>query len=391
MSEIPVALSARMAEVRPFHVMALLGRARALEAQGRDIVHMEVGEPDFETPPAICQRGIAAIQAGHTRYTPAAGLPALRERIAGWYVERFGVSLDADRVLVTPGASGALSILTPALFGPGDEVLLPDPGYPCNRNFLLACGATPVSLPVGPESGWQPTAGQVAAAWSARTRGVMLASPANPTGAVLSAPESAALVECVHARGGVVIMDEIYQGLQYEGTPSSALQCDAQVFVVNSFSKFFGMTGWRVGWMVAPQWALEPLERMAQNLYLAAPTPAQHAALAAFEPATVELLEQRREVFRRRRDYLLEALSDLPLALEATPHGAFYVYLDVSAVTDDAMAFCTHLLEVHGVAVTPGVDFGAREADTHLRIAYTTDIERLREGVARIRTALADA
>ncbi len=379
----------RMKDIQPFHVMALLGRARELEAQGRDIVHLEVGEPDFVTPEPICLRGAEALAAGQTHYTPAAGLPALRESIAAWYQSRFAVSVSAQRILVTPGASGALSILAPCLFGPGDEVLMPDPGYPCNRSFVLCAGATPVMVPVGAADGWQLTPERVAAHWSKRTRAVLLASPANPTGTVLSQEQLQAICDAVASRGGVVICDEIYQGLQYSGEPCTALQCSENVFVVNSFSKYFGMTGWRVGWLVAPQWACEPLERLAQNVFLAAPTLAQHAALAAFEPAVQQELQSRCAQFEARRNALLDALNPLPLRCLAEPGGAFYLYLDLSATGERAMPFCQRLLEEHGVAVTPGNDFGQHEAEQRIRIAYTTDEARLREGVERMRCAIA--
>ncbi len=381
-------LAARMAEVRPFHVMALLGRARELEAQGRDIVHLEVGEPDFITPEAVCNRGIQALTAGRTHYTPAAGLPELRQKISAWYGQRYELSVPADRIMITPGASGALSILAPCLFGPGDEVLLPDPGYPCNRNFVLATGAQPVMVPVGSQERWQLTPERIRSAWNEHTRAVILASPSNPTGSVLSAAEITAVADCVRQLGGILIVDEIYQGLQYEGDACSALQCSEDVFVVNSFSKFFGMTGWRVGWLVTPDWAREPLERLAQNLYLAAPTVAQHAALAAFEPDVQAQLELRRQEFQARRDFLLDALSGTPLEAAGIPAGAFYLYMRLAGDRGDAVELCSHLLEEHGVAITPGADFGDHLAGQHVRLAYTTNTGRLAEGVRRIRQAL---
>ncbi len=382
------AIAARMREVRPFHVMALLGRARELEAQGQDIVHLEVGEPDFATPEAVCRRGVEALQAGRTHYTPAAGLPALRAAIANWYRTRFGLEVAPGRVLVTPGASGALSIIAPCFFGPGDEVLLPDPGYPCNRSFVLCSGARPVMVPVCAADNWQLTPELIARHWTGRTRAVMLASPANPTGSVLDGEQLGRICDAVAGLGGLVLCDEIYQGLQYSGEPCTALRCGDHVIVINSFSKYFGMTGWRVGWLVAPDWAGEALERLAQNIYLAAPTPSQYAALAAFESGVQEELQARCARFAQRRDALLEALAPLPLPLLADPAGAFYLYLDIGATGERAMEFCRRLLEDHGVAVTPGDDFGVQEADRRIRLAYTTDIARLQEGVARIRRAL---
>ncbi len=381
-------LARRMEGIRPFYVMELLARAQALEAQGRSIVHMEVGEPDFPTPEPVVQAGQRALEEGRTRYLPALGLPALRERIAGFYRERYGVALDPGRVIVTPGSSGALQLAMSVLVDPGEAVLMADPGYPCNRHFVHLVGGEAVNLPVGPETGYQLTAELVAGAWTDHTRAVLVATPSNPTGTLLSTAGLAAILEVVRAHGGVLLVDEIYQGLVYGGEGGTALALGDDLVVINSFSKYFGMTGWRLGWMVVPQPWVEAVERLAQNIFLSAPTLAQYAALAAFEPETLAILEQRRQAFEERRDYLLPALRELGFTIGGTPAGAFYLYADCSRFTDDSFGFCRDLLEREGVAATPGRDFGFNRPERHVRFAYTTDVSRLEEGVTRLRRFL---
>lgn len=375
----------RLREIQPFFVMEILARAQALEARGRDIVHMEVGEPDFPTPAPIVRAAEAALAAGLTRYTPALGLPALRRAIADYYGRRFGVTVAPERVVVTPGSSIALQLVVAALVDPGDELLLCDPGYPCNRHLVRLADGRAVTLAVGPANGFRPTPAPVEAAWTDRSRALLVASPSNPTGTVIGAAELRALHESVRARGGCLIVDEIYQELAYESAPHTALALEGDdVFVVNSFSKYFGMTGWRVGWLVAPPAFVGALDRLAQNLYIAAPTVAQHAAVAAFEPATVAILEERRRLFGERRDWLVPALERLGFRIGTRPEGAFYVYADCSAFAADSFDLAGRLLEEAGVAVTPGADFGANRPERHLRFAYTTDLDRLAEGVRRI-------
>jgi len=365
--------------------MQILARARALEAAGRDIVHMEIGEPDFVTPEPVMRAAHAAIEAGRTHYTPATGLPELREAIAAHYAAQFGVDVGPGRIVVTPGSSGALQLVLAALVDPGDGVLLSDPGYPCNRHLVRLAGGEAIPLAVGRQEGFQPTPRQVAAVLGPRARTLFVASPANPTGTLIPPTRLEALLDAVRAHRGTLVVDEIYQGLVYSAPPSTALAlaCD-DVLVVNSFSKFFGMTGWRVGWVVAPLGLVPVLDRLAQNLFLAAPTVSQHAALAAFDPETLAILEERRQVFRQRRDYLTGALTELGFEVTARPDGAFYLYADCARFTDDSFDLSEALLEEAGVAVTPGRDFGRHGAERHLRFAYTTSIERLREGVRRI-------
>jgi aspartate/methionine/tyrosine aminotransferase len=388
MSDAPARIASRMQRIRPFYVMDLLGRAKELERQGRSIVHLEIGEPDFVTPTPIIRAGQRALEEGRTHYTPALGLPELRQAIAEDYRQRFGLDLDPRRVIVTPGASGALQLVMSVLVNPGDKVLLADPGYPCNRHFVELVNGVPVAVPVGPESGFQLTAAQTLAAWEEGVRAVMVATPSNPTGTLLDPEQLAALYQVVSGQGGRLIVDEIYHSLVYGIQPYTALSLTDEVFIINSFSKYFGMTGWRLGWIVAPEAYVDAIDRLAQNIFLAAPTLSQHAALAAFEPETLEIVEQRRQAFEKRRDYLLPALRELGFEISVTPRGAFYLYADCGGLAEDSGALANRLLESVGVAVTPGMDFGRNRPERYLRFAYTTSLEQLREGVRRIREFL---
>ena len=294
-------LATRMDHIAPFHVMALLERAQQLEQAGRDVIHLEIGEPDFPTPPQVIAAGQQALVNGHTRYSAALGLPALREAIAGFYADRFGVQIDPRRIVVTAGASGALLLALGALVSPGDRVLLTDPGYPCNRHFVSLLEGEPVNVPVGPDSRYQLLPEHVAA-HAEGLAATLVASPANPTGTVLSLDELRALKAACDAAGSALIVDEIYQGLVFDTPAETALSVSDDLFVVNSFSKYFQMTGWRLGWLVVPEAYLEAVTRLAQNVFIAASTPAQHAALAAFRPDTLALLEERRQELATRRD-----------------------------------------------------------------------------------------
>ncbi|HHA2759308.1 MULTISPECIES: pyridoxal phosphate-dependent aminotransferase [Stenotrophomonas] len=380
--------SRRSHEIAPFHVMSLLARAQALEQAGHDVIHLEIGEPDFTTAEPVVRAGQAALAAGHTRYTAARGLPALRQAISGFYRSHYGLDINPERILVTPGGSGALLLASSLLVDPGRHWLLADPGYPCNRHFLRLVEGGAQLVPVGPDTAYQLTPSLVQQHWNADSVGALVASPANPTGTVLSADELAALSKTLHARGGHLVVDEIYHGLTYGLDAPSVLQVDDSAFVLNSFSKYFGMTGWRLGWLVAPPAAVPDLEKLAQNLYISASSIAQHAALACFSEASMAIFEQRREAFRQRRDFLLPALRELGFRIEIEPQGAFYLYADVSAFTDDAQAFCAHFLETEHVAFTPGLDFGFHRANQHVRLAYTQEVPRLQEAVARIARGL---
>jgi aspartate/methionine/tyrosine aminotransferase len=376
----------RLSKIEPFHVMDILARARAMEAQGRSIIHMEIGEPDFPTAPAIVQAGIAALEAGRTHYTPALGLPELRAAIAASYPAQ--ARPDAGRVAVTPGASGALQLIFAALINSGDQVLMADPGYPCNRHFVSLFEGEPRAIPVDASSGYQLNAELVRRHWTARTVAVLLASPSNPTGTLIAPDEMAKIARAVEERGGVLIVDEIYHGLVYGEEAVTALAHSPNLFVVNSFSKYYGMTGWRLGWLVAPAVHVPAIDKLAQNIFLAASTPAQYAALAAFDAGVQQELQKRRDIFRERRDFLLPALRELGFEIPLVPQGAFYLYADCSRFTDDSQAFALRLLEQAGVAITPGLDFGSHRAAQHVRFSYANTLDNLREGVARLRKYL---
>ena len=378
----------RLAHIAPFYVMEILAHAKALEAAGHDVIHLEIGEPDFPTPAAITQAGIAALQAGQTFYTPALGIPPLRQAIADFYQSRYSITVPARRVVVTPGASGALQLALAACINPDDKVLLPDPTYPCNRHLVRLVNGEPVCLPVAADSGFQLRAEDIATHWDARTVAAMIASPANPTGTLIRPEDLRSLLAAVRARQGTLIVDEIYHGLTYGCEAETALAAGEDMFVVNSFSKYFQMTGWRLGWLVVPEAYVDAVTRLAQNLFLAPSTVAQYAALAAFLPETQAELAQRRQVFAQRRDFLQAALPELGFALSGAPEGAFYLYVDVSRHTDDSFGFARRLLDEAHVAVAPGCDFGQHAASRHIRLAYTTDIPRLAEAVARIKAWL---
>ncbi len=374
----------RAAEIEPFQVMDVLARAQALEAAGRRVIHMEIGEPDFTAPAAVVEASVRALRSGLTAYTATLGLAALREAIAAWTARQFGQALDASRIAVTPGASGGLQLALAMVVDPGDEILVPDPGYPGYRHFVRAFEGVARALPLTPQSGFQPTLEMVRAAWGPRTRGLLLGSPSNPTGTRIAHEELQRIARFVAERGGVLIADEIYQGLVYDEPPASALGLPGDVVLVNSFSKYFCMTGWRLGWVVLPAARVRDFEKLAQHFFICAPSAAQHAALAAFEPGTLQVLEERRLEFRRRRDFLLPALERAGLAVPARPAGAFYVYADCSAYGGDAKRFALQMLEEAGVAATPGLDFGANGTQACLRFAYTRSLADLEEAAARI-------
>ena len=378
----PPKKATRLSRIRPFYVMEVLEKAFRMVTSGADVIHLQMGEPDFSTPDPITRAGIRALEERRTRYTQALGIPELREKIALSYPETCRPPV--DRIAVTPGSSAGLQMVFACLVDPGDEVLLADPNYPCNFNFIKLYGGNPRALPADASTGYQLTAEMIRHAWTPQTRAVLIGSPSNPTGSVVSREQMGAIARTVRALGGHLIVDEIYHGLVYDADLRSALHDGDDIFVVNSFSKFFGMTGWRVGWLVAPEGLVEPLERLAQNLFIAAPTPSQFAALAAFKASTMAILEERREAFRHRRDFLYDALTELGFGIGARPAGAFYLYADIRPFADDGETLCRRLLEGAGVAITPGVDFGAHLAGRHVRFAYTTDLDRLAIGVERI-------
>jgi aspartate/methionine/tyrosine aminotransferase len=374
----------RVQEIAPFHVMEVQTAARALEAAGRDVVHMEIGEPDFPTPEPVLAAARGALEGGGIYYTSALGLPALRTAIARHYREHYGVAVSPERIVVAAGSSAALLLATALLVDRDEQILMSDPGYPCNRHFIRTLEGEPVGVAVGPESNYQLDSVVIAEAWTARTRGVLIASPSNPTGTTVAAEEMKRIAATVAARGGALIVDEIYLGLSYASPPRSALAIADDIFVISSFSKYFNMTGWRLGWLVAPERHVRDLEKLAQNLYISPPTLSQRAALACFEPRTLAILETRRQEFQSRRDFLVPALRELGFVIPLMPSGGFFVYADCSPFGLDSERFCREALDATGVAFTPGVDFGSHRAGDHVRFAYTIAIDRLREGVRRL-------
>lgn len=377
-------IARRAADIQPFEVMDVLTRAQALEAAGRHVVHMEIGEPDFTAPQAVVEAAVKALRDGLTAYTPALGIAPLREAIASFYGERLGAPVAASRVAVTSGASGALLLLLSLYCEPGDEFLVPDPGYPGYRHFVRAFEGVAKPLAVGAESSFQPTLEMVRAAWGPRTRGLVMGSPANPTGTLIPPAELERIAAFIAGHGGVLIADEIYQGLVYGTAPSSALHSPGETVIVGSFSKYFCMTGWRLGWTILPEHRVRDLEKIAQHFFISAPTVAQHAALAALQPDTLKVLEARREEFARRRDWFVPALERAGLGVPARPGGAFYVYADCSRF-GDSRSFALGLLEREAVAATPGSDFGANGTSRFVRFAYTRGLAELEEAAMRLR------
>jgi aspartate/methionine/tyrosine aminotransferase len=374
-------MSRRAMEIEPFEVMDVLARAHALEAAGRRVLHMEIGEPDFTAPQPVVEAGVRALREGRTAYTATLGLPALREAIAGFYLSRFARKVEPARIAITAGASGALLTATALYVDAGDEVLVPDPGYPAYRHFVRAFEGVARPLALSAASGFQPTLEMVQAAWGARTKALVLGSPSNPTGTLIPEPELGRIAAFIAERGGVLLVDEIYQGLVYGMRPWTALGMPGDVVLINSFSKYFCMTGWRLGWVVLPAHAVRAFETLAQHLFISAPAPAQHAACAAFSEECLQILEQRRSEFARRRDFLLPALRQAGLAVPAEPRGAFYAYADCGR---DAKGYCMDLLEQQAVAATPGLDFGANGTGRFVRFSYTRSLEELREAATRI-------
>jgi aspartate/methionine/tyrosine aminotransferase len=379
------ALAARAALIEPFHVMELVKRADELKRAGRSIIHLSIGEPDFTAPPPVVRALQEAAVSGATGYTSALGLDALREAIAAYYRREFDTPIDPSRVLVTAGASGALLLACAGLVNPGDAVLMSDPGYPCNRHFVSALNGMARPVAVDPTTRYQLDAGLVDAHWRGDVRGVLLASPSNPTGTSIAFDELGRVIEVARKRGGFAIVDEIYLGLSYAGRPRSALAHGDDVVSIGSFSKFFNMTGWRLGWLVLPPAWVPTFEKLAQNLYICASALAQRAALACFGDDAMAIYRQRREEFRARRDFIVPAVRELGFGVPVEPDGAFYVWLDCSAFTRDSDAFAIEMLEATGVALVPGKDFGTNHPERHLRLSYATSLANLHEAVQRLR------
>lgn len=392
-------ISRRAERIEPFYVMEV---AKAAQELAREVAHgstpmifLNIGEPDFTAPPLVQAAAISAIESGATQYTPSLGLDALRERISGWYAQRFGVQVPAQRIVITAGASAALQLACLALIDAGDEVLMPDPSYPCNRHFVSAADGTAVLVPTTAAERYQLSADKVRAAWTEKTRGVLLASPSNPTGTSIAPDELRRIHQVVQERGGVTIVDEIYLGLSYDDAFShTALAIDEHIISINSFSKYFNMTGWRLGWMVVPEALVPVIERLAQNLFICASTVSQHAALACFEPDSLTEYERRRAEFKARRDYFIPQLQALGFDIPVQPDGAFYAWADCSQLCDKlgvqgSWDFALAVMQRAHIAITPGRDFGSFETGHFVRFSTANSMEQLQEAIARLRQLLA--
>ena len=370
--------------IEPFYVMEIVKEAQRLSEAGRSIVHLSIGEPDFTAPPPVQAAAQTAIANGLTQYTPALGTDALREAIAADYARRFQLGLDPERVVVTAGASGALLLALAALLERDHTVLMPDPSYPCNRHFAAVFEGRAQLLPCGPETRFQPTAEMIDSAWTAETAGVLLASPSNPTGTSIEPSVLVQIADRVRGRAGFLMVDEIYLGLSYDHVPSTALALGEDVLALASFSKYFNMTGWRLGWLVAPRSLVPTLEKLAQNLFICPSAIAQHAALACFSAEALAIYEARRNEFQRRRDFLVPALRNLGFDVPVVPDGAFYIYAGISRLASNSWDFAFDLLREAGVCVVPGRDFGTAQTAQYVRLSYANRQEKLEEAVNRI-------
>ncbi|MBY4898156.1 pyridoxal phosphate-dependent aminotransferase [Cupriavidus sp. AU9028] len=383
-----LATASRLANIRPFHVMELAKQAAELERAGRSIIHMGIGEPDFTAAEPVVRAAAEAMRRGVTQYTGALGIEPLREAIAGYYRTAYGIDVPARRVIVTAGASGALLLACAVLVEIGAEVLMPDPSYPCNRHFVAAFDGHAKMIPSGPQQRFQLSAAQVREHWGDATRGVLLASPSNPTGTSILPEELRQILAEVRQRDGFAIVDEIYQGLSYDGAPVSALSLDDNVVTVNSFSKYFNMTGWRLGWLVVPDALVPAFEKVAQNLFICASAVAQHAALACFTPEALSIYDERKAQFRERRDRIVPALESVGLQVPVRPDGAFYVYADCRQVNHpaagDADRLTQAILQEAGVVLVPGMDFGPHTASSHIRISYATSMAHIEDAIGRL-------
>ena len=396
-------IAQRAQRIEPFYVMEV-AKAAAKMAQefahtAKPMIFLNIGEPDFTAPPLVQAAACRAIANGHTQYTPATGLPELREKISAWYASRFHVSIAPGRIVLTAGASAALQLACLALIEAGDEMLMPDPSYPCNRHFVGAADGKAVQIPTTASERFQLTGARVKAAWGPRTRGVLAASPSNPTGTSIPPDEMQRIAEFVHSRGGITMVDEIYLGLSYEaqyGHTALAMpgELGQSVISINSFSKYFNMTGWRLGWLVVPETLVPVIERIAQNLFICPSTIAQHAALACFEPDSLAEYERRRSEFKARRDYFIPELNRLGLRVPVMPDGAFYAYADCSSVAAKwglagSWDFAFELMKRAHLAVTPGRDFGSSAPEQYVRFSTASSMAHLKEAIARLESVLA--
>ena len=396
-------ISQRAHRIEPFYVMEVAKAASSMAQEfahtAKPMIFLNIGEPDFTAPPLVQAAAAKAIENGNTQYTQATGLPALREKISGWYASRFNVDVAPSRIVMTAGASAALQLACLALIEAGDEILMPDPSYPCNRHFVSAAEGRSVLIPTTAEERFQLTRAKVEAAWGEHTRGVLLASPSNPTGTSIAPEELQRIAEYVASRGGITMIDEIYLGLSYEerfghtalGMPSELGQ---NIISINSFSKYFNMTGWRLGWLVVPETLVPVIERIAQNLFICPSTIAQHAALACFEPDSLAEYERRRSEFKARRDYFIPELNRLGLTVPVMPDGAFYAYADCSKVAAQwglkgSWEFAFELMKRAHLAVTPGRDFGSSAPERYVRFSTASSMAHLQEAIARLQAVTA--
>lgn len=350
--------ASRLEHVEPFHVMRIITRAAELQTGGQDIINLAVGEPDFPTPKPIVDAAAKALQADSMRYLPALGTDELRSAISRWYRTNYGVSVPKHRIAVTTGSSGALLLIMGVLVSSGDEILMPDPSYPANRHFVSTMEGRSILIPVGPDTDYQLTAELVDKHWTDRTVGVMVASPSNPTGTSIKPKVLREIHNVVRSNGGTLIVDEIYHGITFGEDEATALEFADDLFVLNSFSKYFSMTGWRLGWAVVPDGFVSSFEKLAQNLFISSPDLAQKAALAALTPESIRECEDYRSRYRDQRDFLLKELRDVGFKVPVEPTGAIYIYADCTKFSNDSFKLCEDLIENAGVAVAPGLDFG---------------------------------
>ncbi len=391
-------IAQRAERIEPFYVMEVAKAASVLAREvahtDRPVVFLNIGEPDFTAPPAVQQAAAQCVASGQTQYTQALGTDALRKAISGWYAQRFGVQVPARRIVVTAGASAALHLACLALIDQGDEILMPDPSYPCNRHFVSAAEGTAVMVPSTAAERFQLSADKVQAAWGPKTRGVLLASPSNPTGTSIDPAELRRIHEVVSTRGGITMVDEIYLGLSHDDTyGQTALAISDEIISINSFSKYLNMTGWRLGWLVVPDALVPVIERLAQNLFICASTVSQQAALACFAPDSLALYEQRRAEFKARRDYFIPALNALGLTVPVMPDGAFYAWADCSAACEklglkDSWDFAHAALHQAHVAITPGRDFGNFETARFVRFSTANSMAELKTAIERLKAWL---
>ncbi len=374
-------ISSRSNNIPPFIVMDIMERAQGLEKEGRSIIHMEVGEPDFDTPACIKEAAIRAMAEGNTHYTSSLGLTELREAISRHYHDRYGVEVDAERVVITSGTSPALLLIYAALLDPEDEIILSDPGYACYPNMVEFMDGKPVCVQVFEEDGFSYRHADIAAVIGPRTKGIMINSPSNPTGNLLD-PETMRDIAGLGRQGLYVISDEIYHGLVYEGREHSILEFTDHAFVVNGFSKLYAMTGWRLGYLIAPSHFIRPIQKMQQNLFISANAFVQHAGIAALTRAQPEVEEMIR-LYDERRRYLFLSLKELGFSISVEPQGAFYIMAGARRFSRDSYAFALELLEEAGVAVTPGIDFG-QGGEGYIRFSYTTSLDNIKEGMRRL-------